>query len=89
MLSAILDSSDYKIKIYLKDNKYYGIKYSKGIYSPIYNIQDIINTFKLGSNSVLIEKINDYEIYIDKEKDSIKGAPWGAKNATVKWKGEF
>ena len=30
-----------------------------------------------------------YEICIDKEKDSIKGAPWGAKNATVKWKGEF
>ena len=30
-----------------------------------------------------------YEIYIDKEKDSIKGAPWGAKNATVKLKGEF
>lgn len=29
------------------------------------------------------------EIRIDRPKDSISGAPWGASNATVKWRGEF
>lgn len=67
MLSVIIDSSDYKIKIYLKDNKYYGIKYSNGIYTPIQGIQDIIDLFKLGKNSVLIEKIKDIEVYLDKD----------------------
>lgn len=28
-------------------------------------------------------------IFIDKIKNSVSGAPWGASNATVKWKGEF
>lgn len=67
MLSVIIDSSDYKIKLYLKDNKYYGIKYSNGIYTPIQGIQDIIDLFKLGKNSVLIEKIKDIEVYLDKD----------------------
>ena len=67
MLSAIIDSSDCKIKIYLKDNKYYGIKYSKGIYTPTFDIQDIIDLFKLGKNTVLIEKIKDIEVYLDKD----------------------
>ena len=29
------------------------------------------------------------EICIDRPKDSISGSPWGASNATVKWRGEF
>ena len=29
------------------------------------------------------------EICIDKEKDSIYGAPWCDSNVSIKWKGEF
>lgn len=28
-------------------------------------------------------------IYVNKIKNSVENSPWGAKNATVKWKGEF
>ena len=38
---------------------------------------------------VALKNENPIEIWIYKSKESISGAPWGSKTATVKWKGDF
>ena len=65
----------------IKSGAFYCCHYLKRAY--------IGNGVKSISNDVFSGIYNHLEIFIDLPKDSISGAPWGANDATVKWRGEF